>query len=136
MAANDANRPSRVAAPISIPLISTIPFICRTATIQDAAASPSVAASAAAVAAVLVFVMAAPPDACLVAAERRTVEPLVHAPQAVQPARIGGVGMVDDAVLERECAHAGRLPRERRRIRADTCRDLGERALRCRLGRR
>jgi hypothetical protein len=35
------------------------PFICRTATTQDAAASPSVAASAAAVEAVRVLVMAA-----------------------------------------------------------------------------
>jgi len=37
----------------------SIPFICRTATTQHAAASPSVAASAAAVAAVLALVMAA-----------------------------------------------------------------------------
>jgi hypothetical protein len=47
------NEPSRVWAPMSIP------FICRTATTQDAAASPSVAASAEAVAAVLVVVMTA-----------------------------------------------------------------------------
>jgi hypothetical protein len=36
----------------------SIPFICRTATAQDAAASPSVAVSAAAVAAVLALVVA------------------------------------------------------------------------------
>jgi len=45
--------PSGVATPMSIP------FICRIATTQDAAASPSVAVSAAA----LVLVMAAVPDA-------------------------------------------------------------------------
>jgi hypothetical protein len=43
----DANEPSLVATPISIPCI------CQTATTQDAAASPIVAASAAAIAAVL-----------------------------------------------------------------------------------
>ena len=37
----------------------SIPFICRTATTQDAAPSPSVAVSAAVVAAVLALVMAA-----------------------------------------------------------------------------
>jgi hypothetical protein len=52
-ATKNASEPSRVATPISIPLI------CRTATTQDAAASPSVAVSAAAVAAVLARVMAA-----------------------------------------------------------------------------
>ena len=50
-ATKDANEPSRVATPMSIP------FICRTATTQDAAASPTVAVSAAAVAAVLVLVL-------------------------------------------------------------------------------
>src|SRR5262249_28792173 len=44
--AKDPNEPSRVAIPMSIPVI------CRTATTQDAAARPSVAARAAAVAAV------------------------------------------------------------------------------------
>src|SRR4051812_35827755 len=56
---------------------------------------------------VVVLVVAAPPVAVLVAAERRAVEPLVHAPQAVQPARVRRVGVVDDAVLARERAHAG-----------------------------
>src|SRR6266487_6224293 len=50
-ATKNANEPSRVATPMSIP------FICRTATTQDAAASPSVAVSAAAVAAVLALAM-------------------------------------------------------------------------------
>src|SRR5258708_3194887 len=37
----------------------------------------------------------------------RAVEPLVHAPEAVQPALVRRVGVVDDAVLDRERAHAG-----------------------------
>ena len=46
--------------------------------------------------------MVAPPVASklLVAALGGAVEPLVHAPEAVQSARIGGIGVVDDAVLE------------------------------------
>src|SRR5258707_15876737 len=72
-AAKDTNEPSGVATPMSIPLI------CRTATTQDVAASPSVAVSAAAVAAVLVLVTAAGPDAGLVAPPWRAGGPLVHA---------------------------------------------------------
>src|ERR671924_626609 len=37
------------------------------------------------------------------------VEPLVHAPEGVDPASVGGVRVVDDAVLEREGAHPRRL---------------------------
>src|SRR5262245_14908230 len=51
----------------------------------------------------LVFVVAAQPDAArLVAPLGSAVEPRVHAPESVQSARIGGIGVVDDAVLERE----------------------------------
>src|SRR4051812_41544616 len=46
-----------------------------------------------------------------VPSSRRPVEPLVHAPKRVEPARVRGVRVVDDAVLERERAHAGPLPR-------------------------
>src|SRR6516165_12330114 len=86
--------------------------------------------------ALVVLVVAAPPGAraALVAPLGGAVEPLVHAPEGVQSARIGGIGMVDDAVLERERAHAralapvcfrvgsacGREPGDRRR---DMCRD-------------
>src|ERR687883_679544 len=42
---------------------------------------------------------------CLVAPARRPVEPLVHAPENVEPACVGRVRVVDDAVLEREGAH-------------------------------
>ena len=47
----------------------------------------------------LVLVVAAPPDADLVAPLGRAVEPLVHAPEAVQSARIRGIGVKDDAVI-------------------------------------
>src|SRR5215510_13685764 len=54
-----------------------------------------------------VLVVATPPHAGFVAPAGRTVEPLVHAPQAVQPTRVRRVGVVDDAILKRERAHAG-----------------------------
>src|SRR5712691_12682291 len=63
--------------------------------------------------ALAVLVVVAPPDARLVAPLGCAVEPLVHAPEAVQSARIGGIGVVDDAVLERERAHARPLARVR-----------------------
>src|SRR6266571_5205061 len=56
--------------------------------------------------ALVVLVVVAPPEARLVTPLGGAVEPLVHAPEAVQSARIGGIGVVDDAVLERERAHA------------------------------
>src|SRR5882672_4235948 len=63
--------------------------------------------------ALVVLIVAAPPDARLVAALGCAVQPLVHAPEAVQSARICGIGVVDDAVLERERAHARPLARVR-----------------------
>src|SRR6266545_3002025 len=71
-ATKNANEPSPVATPMSIP------FICRTATTQDAAASPSVAVSAAAVAAVLALVMAAERGVGVVSVRYR-IEQLVAA---------------------------------------------------------
>src|ERR1700737_25529 len=52
--------------------------------------------------ALVVLVVAAPPDARLVAPLGGAVEPLVHAPEAVQSACIGGIGVVYYAVLEHE----------------------------------
>src|SRR4051812_7068631 len=57
----------------------------------------------------LVLVVTAPPEAGLVASARCTVEPLIHAPERIHAARIGGVGVVDDAVFEHEGAHARSL---------------------------
>src|SRR5438046_1288136 len=64
----------------------------------------------------VVLVVAAPPDARLVTPFGGAVEPLVHAPEAVQSARIGGIGVVDDTVLEHERAHARPLARVRGRV--------------------
>src|SRR5262249_29876322 len=66
----------------------------------------------------VVLVVAVPPGARLVEARfvtslGGTVEPLVHAPEAIQSARIGGIGVIDDAVLENEPAHARPLARVR-----------------------
>src|SRR2546425_9209711 len=55
----------------------------------------------------VVLVVAAPPVASLVATEWRSVEPLVHAPEAVKPAGVRRVGVGHDAILERERTHAG-----------------------------
>src|SRR5262245_56172934 len=66
----------------------------------------------------LVLVMSAPPHACLVfvASLWSAVEPLVHAPEPIQSARKGGIGVVNDAILERECAHARSLAYVRRHV--------------------
>src|SRR5207247_2312718 len=86
--------------------------------------------------ALVVLVVAAPPGARLVAPLGGAVEPLVHAPEAVQSARIGGIGVVDDAVLERERAHAWRLTRIRCGVGSDRGRQLGDRTLLAGLQRR
>jgi hypothetical protein len=72
--------------------------------------------------------VAAPPDAArlLVASLRSAVEPLVHAPEAVQSARIGGIGVVDDVVLEDERAHARPIARVRGRVGSGHSRVLGD----------
>src|SRR3989442_12562601 len=84
----------------------------------------------------VVLVVAAPPQARLVAPLGRAVEPLVHAPEAVQSAGIRGIGVVDDAVLERERAHARRLSRIRCGVGSNRGRHLGDRTLRAGLQRR
>src|SRR5882724_4601209 len=54
---------------------------------------------------VVVLVVAAPPVTRLIAPLGSAVQPLPHAPEAVQSARIGRIRVVDDAVLEGEGAH-------------------------------
>src|SRR6266536_4686775 len=76
--------------------------------------------------ALVVLVVAAPPDARFVAPLGGAVEPLVHAPEAVQSARIGGIGVVDDAVLERERAHARPLARVRGHVGSGHGRVVGD----------
>src|SRR3989440_7247530 len=73
-----------------------------------------------------VLVVAAPPDARLVAPLGGAVEPLVHAPEAVQSARISGVGVIDDAVLEHKRAHARPLARVRGRVSSGHSRVRGD----------
>src|SRR6266516_5811632 len=64
----------------------------------------------------LVLVAAPPPHRGLVAPLGRTVQPLVHAPEPVEAARVGRVGVVDDAVLEGARAHPRPLACERRGV--------------------
>ena len=56
-----------------------------------------------------VLVVQPPPVAVLIAAERRPVEPLVRAPERIEPAGIGRIGVEHPAALTHEPAHAGLL---------------------------
>src|SRR6266481_9214280 len=71
-----------------------------------------------------VLVMAPPPKPRLIAALGSAVEPLVHTPEAIDSARISGISVVDDAILERERAHAWPLANVRRRVRSAHSREL------------
>src|ERR1051326_1014085 len=64
----------------------------------------------------VVLIVTTPPDACLVASLGRAIEPVVHAKEGVHAARVGGIGVPDDAVLERECAHAWPVAMIRRHV--------------------
>src|SRR3954452_5052503 len=57
-----------------------------------------------------ILIVPAEPDVGLVPPLRRAVEPLVHPPHGVQSAGVAGVGVVNNAVLQRERAHARPLP--------------------------
>src|SRR5882757_7836460 len=59
-----------------------------------------------------VLIVTPPPNALLVAPQGSTVEPLVHTPQTIEPPRKGGIGVVDNTVLNHECAHAWPVARE------------------------
>ena len=59
----------------------------------------------------VVLVATAKPESSLVASLGSAVKPLVHFPESVQSTRIGGIGVVDDAILEHERAHARSLAR-------------------------
>src|ERR1041384_7678718 len=88
----------------------------------------------------LIFIPAANPEAGFITSVWRAIEPLVQAPQAVQPARERRVSVINDAVRKRESAHARHLADVGCPIGADGCRDLGARTfrhdVRGRLGRR
>src|ERR1700753_877933 len=59
--------------------------------------------------ALAVFIVPSPPDAVLIATLGCTVQPRVHAPQRIQAAREGRIGVINNALIERECTHAGPL---------------------------
>src|SRR5262245_30774063 len=61
---------------------------------------------------VRVLVMSTPPEPVLVAPKRGAIEPLIHTPQRIEAARVGRVGVIDDAVFEHERAHAWPLTHE------------------------
>src|SRR5438270_3902155 len=77
----------------------------------------------------VVFVVAAPPQAGLVATARRAVEPLVHAPERVYPALVGRVRVIHDAVLDDERAHAGSFSPVCRPVRSNARSDLSDKGI-------
>src|SRR5580704_821959 len=54
----------------------------------------------------VVLVVAPPPDARLVAALGSAIEPLVSAPQRIEPSRIGRVRVIDRAILKDKGTHS------------------------------
>src|SRR5579875_484931 len=75
----------------------------------------------------VVLVAAPPPDAALAAPLGGAIEPLVCAPQAVEPTGVGGIGVVDGAVLAHEGAHARPVAPVGGRIDAARFRELDDR---------
>src|SRR5256884_2375433 len=74
----------------------------------------------------VVLVMAAPPEPRLVPALGRAVEPLVHAPEAVHPALVRGVGVVHNPILQHERAHTGPFLPVRRPVCSNARSELGD----------
>src|SRR2546421_2130953 len=67
----------------------------------------------------VVFITTAVPGNVLVAPLWCAVEPLVHAPDCVEAARVPRIGVVDDAVLARKGTHPWRFAYERCEVGAD-----------------
>src|SRR5207247_5619283 len=82
--------------------------------------------TAASCSSLVVLVMAAPPEPRLVAPPGRAVEPLVHAPQAVHPALVRGVGVVHHPILQHDRAHTGHFLPVRRTVCSNAPRALGD----------
>ena len=59
----------------------------------------------------LILIMTSPPYAGFITALGSAVQPLIHAPQAVETAGVGGIGVVDDTVFDDERAHPGAITR-------------------------
>src|SRR2546423_1684136 len=60
--------------------------------------------------AIAVRIVVAQPVARLVAPFGGAIEPLVHTPEAVQPARVGRIGVKTNTALRNDRAHARPLP--------------------------
>src|ERR1700722_6523828 len=58
----------------------------------------------------VVLIVTTPPDPFLVTSPGRAIEPWIHGPQGVNPARISGIGVIDDTIFICKRAHAGPLP--------------------------
>src|SRR5579872_3893374 len=80
--------------------------------------------------ALAVLVVAAPPVTRLIPPLGSAVEPLPHAPEAVQSARIGRIRVVDDAILDDESTHPRPLAEKSRHIDPSPVYILGGRAAR------
>ena len=74
--------------------------------------------------ALVVLVVAAKPESCFVASLGSAVEPLVHSPEPVESACIGGIGVVHNTVLEHERTHARSLAGIRGHVGSGHGRDL------------
>src|SRR5262245_29617683 len=75
--------------------------------------------------ALAIFVVAPQPGVFFVASFWCAIEPLIHAPEPVEAARVGGIRVVDRRVLEREGTHARPLSRECRRVGSRHRREAG-----------
>src|SRR5437773_1748375 len=73
-----------------------------------------------------VLVVASQPIAGVVPTLRRAIEPLIHAPQDIQAARVSRVRVMNFSVLERERTHPGGFAGVRGPIRACGPGDLSE----------
>src|SRR4051794_14555498 len=76
----------------------------------------------------MILIVTSPPEPGLVAPFRCTVKPLVRTPENVHPARIGGVCVINDAVLDREGAHSGRFSRVCCPVGASACSNFRKRS--------
>src|SRR5689334_9906142 len=105
-------------------MAASSPPSSRPTSVPSSAATPSTWSSSR-----RVRVAVAPPDSALVAPQRGAIEPLVHAPETVDPAGETGIRVIDLAVAQREGADAGALAQVRRHVGAGRRSDLANRCL-------
>src|SRR6185503_4573445 len=80
-----------------------------------------------------VLIAVTQPHAALITSQRRAVEPLIHAPETIEPARERGIRVIDDAVAQRERAHPRTLAQKRRHVGAGGGGNLTDRRLAAQL---